>query len=292
MKLSENQKNVFYISLTVFLGLCFGIVVFFIVQHFRNKNTNNCIRKCNGKNCGDDGCKGSCGTCPSGQTCGQDGKCTGCTPNCDGTCKEDDGCGNTCQGTCPSGQTCGQDGKCTGCTPKCDGTCKEDDGCGNPCQDTCQSGQTCISGKCTPNTPDTCYGKNQDPFGPPGACSQNRLKCCNNLQFCFNNKTNGYVCRDQKVDGDICKGDQGFKYPDCTKILGCTGSSQFCPHTACPDECKGRNCGANCKACSDCPIGTTCDPNWNVCVPPNCNDPKSLPCPSGFSCSPKNCVPN
>ena len=78
-----------------------------------------------------------------------------------------------------------------------------------------------------------CYQKDQDPFGPPGGCSQNRLQCCDDLQFCFNKKTNSYVCRDntKKVDGDICKGDSTFKYPDCTKLPACEGSSQFCPST-------------------------------------------------------------
>jgi hypothetical protein len=194
MNLSKNQKNGIYIGLTVF----FGLVVFFIVKHFKNKNTNNCIPKCNGKNCGDDGCKGNCGTCPSEQTCGQDGKCSGtvCIPDCDGkNCGEIDNCNKPCQ-----------EGPCT------------------------EPGYTCISGKCNPNIPDTCYHKDEDPFGnPPGACSQNRLQCCDNLQFCFNKNTNNYVCRDNKLKTDICKGDPGFKYPDCEKIPDCKGSSQFCP---------------------------------------------------------------
>jgi hypothetical protein len=277
MKLSKNQKNGFYIGLTVFLGLCFGLVVFFIVQHFKNKNTNNCTPNCNGKFCGDDGCKGNCGNCPSSQTCGQDGKCsgTGCISVCDGkNCGDDDGCGNPCQeGICPQGQTCisgkcgtpcisncngikcGDDdncgmpcqegicppghtcisGKCSDtCTPDCTGkNCGDDDNCGKQCQDgICPSGQTCISGKCNPNTPDTCYHKDENPFGnPPGACSQKRLKCCDNLQFCFDKNTNSYVCRDKKLSTDNCKGDQDFKFPDCTKIPDCKGSTstQFCP---------------------------------------------------------------
>ena len=38
MKLTQKQKNGFYISLTVFLAVGLGIVVFLIVKHFRNKN--------------------------------------------------------------------------------------------------------------------------------------------------------------------------------------------------------------------------------------------------------------
>jgi hypothetical protein len=234
MNLSKNQKNGIYIGLTVF----FGLVVFFIVKHFKNKNTNNCIPKCNGKNCGDDGCKGNCGTCPSEQTCGQDGKCSGtvCIPDCDGkNCGEIDNCNKPCQeGPCTEpGYTC-IGGKCT-CIPDCDGkNCGEIDNCNNPCQEgpCTEPGYTCIGGKCNPNIPDTCYHKDEDPFGnPPGACSQNRLQCCDNLQFCFNKNTNNYVCRDNKLKTDICKGDPGFKYPDCEKIPDCKGSTSthFCP---------------------------------------------------------------
>ena len=125
----------------------------------------------------------------------------------------------------------------TGCISNCNGIkCGDDDNCGKPCQEgICPDGQTCISGKCNPNTPATCYQKDLDPFGnPPGACSQNRLKCCDNLQFCFNNKTNSYACRDNTVNGDICKGDSSFKYPDCTKIPDCKESNQYCPSTPKP----------------------------------------------------------
>jgi hypothetical protein len=190
MKLSENKKNGFYITLTVFLGVCFVIVVFFIVQHFRNKNTNNCIRKCNEKNCGNDGCKGKCGSCPSGQSCDQDGKCI-CIPKCDGTCSTNDGCGHVCQGSCPSGQTCGQDGKCSSVTD--------------------------------------CYEDNENPFQPPACAQAKKLKCCGTLKFCKNkgdyycrsNKAIGDVCED-----DI---DFSFPVCTGTKISDCMSSTQFCP---------------------------------------------------------------
>ena len=89
MKLTQKQKNGFYISLTVFLAVGLGIVVFLIVKHFRNKN---CTPNCNGKFCGDDGCKGNCGTCLPGQTCGEDGKCSGCPDTCKGKKCGDNGC--------------------------------------------------------------------------------------------------------------------------------------------------------------------------------------------------------
>jgi hypothetical protein len=51
---------------------------------------------CVNKNCGDDGCGGSCGTCSDGVTC-NNGVC--CNKNCSGKNCGDDGCGGSC-GTC------------------------------------------------------------------------------------------------------------------------------------------------------------------------------------------------
>ena len=38
---------------------------------------------CEGKACGDDGCGGSCGDCPDGLACNDEGDC-GCEPDCEG----------------------------------------------------------------------------------------------------------------------------------------------------------------------------------------------------------------
>ena len=45
-----------------------------------------CTPNCQGKQCGDDGCGGSCGDCPNGSPCLVDGFCQGfeCTPDCQG----------------------------------------------------------------------------------------------------------------------------------------------------------------------------------------------------------------
>jgi hypothetical protein len=43
------------------------------------RSTARCIADCAGKACGNDGCGGSCGTCPGGETC-QDGRCGCATP--------------------------------------------------------------------------------------------------------------------------------------------------------------------------------------------------------------------
>jgi hypothetical protein len=110
-----------------------------------------CSPNCSGKVCGDNGCGGSCGTCPTpGQVC-KNGIC--CTPNCTGKVCGDDGCGGSC-GTCPSGISCINNGtKC--CAPVCSGDCGPD-GCGGICG-TCRTEQTCSNGVCcTPNCLQLC----------------------------------------------------------------------------------------------------------------------------------------
>jgi len=102
-----------------------------------------CQPNCQGKECGDDGCGGSCGTCPDIevqanystmiQGCGADGQChcvrciypyfdepwsceadcqmMFCMPNCMGKECGADGCGGSC-GKCGWGAECGPKGQC------------------------------------------------------------------------------------------------------------------------------------------------------------------------------------
>ncbi len=73
-----------------------------------------CTPNCAGKECGDDGCGGSCGKCGEHQGC-KDGKCVD-MPLCGNhVCDQDESC-DTCPADCgcPVGRTC-YDGKC--CTP-------------------------------------------------------------------------------------------------------------------------------------------------------------------------------
>eukprot|EP01117_Protostelium_nocturnum_P007487 TRINITY_DN2678_c0_g1_i3.p1 TRINITY_DN2678_c0_g1~~TRINITY_DN2678_c0_g1_i3.p1 ORF type:complete len:1126 (-),score=283.22 TRINITY_DN2678_c0_g1_i3:1037-4414(-) len=70
-----------------------------------------CTPSCSGKNCGFDGCGGSCGTCDSAGTCSSSGTCQTCQKNCNGKSCGDDGCGGTC-GICASGDTCSTSGTC------------------------------------------------------------------------------------------------------------------------------------------------------------------------------------
>jgi hypothetical protein len=70
------------------------------------------VPNCTGKQCGSDGCGGSCGTCNG--TCTASGQCQGtCVPDCTGKTCGSDGCTGSC-GTCSGGLECGSSGTC-GC---------------------------------------------------------------------------------------------------------------------------------------------------------------------------------
>ena len=95
-----------------------------------------CFPKCSGKFCGDDGCGGSCGTCPSGYSC-ESGTCQDFCPCASGSCC--DGCNyessNFVCGSdadweygCPWGTDCGddvgvryRDRYCSGTSSDCNG---------------------------------------------------------------------------------------------------------------------------------------------------------------------------
>ncbi len=67
-------------------------------------NGGDCIADCHGRYCGDDGCGGSCGQCPSSvPICDYEGQCNpDCRASCLGRECGDDGCGGSC-GVCSEG---------------------------------------------------------------------------------------------------------------------------------------------------------------------------------------------
>ena len=94
-----------------------------------NIRITHCTPACAGLVCGDDGCGGSCGTCPSPETCTAAGACE-CAPACDAVECGSDGCGGSC-GACTSGSIC-TEGQCV-CAPSCGTAVCGDDGCGGSC---------------------------------------------------------------------------------------------------------------------------------------------------------------
>ncbi|MBN2497140.1 MAG: IPT/TIG domain-containing protein [Deltaproteobacteria bacterium] len=125
----------------------------------------DCVPDCDGKDCGDDGCGGSCGDCQAGYYCA-DGSCTECT--CDGKECGNDGCGHSC-GLCSAGYHC-EDGQCVeDCDPDCTGKDCGDDGCGGSCG-TCNTGYHCEHGECVEDCVPDCAGKDCGPDGCGGTC--------------------------------------------------------------------------------------------------------------------------
>lgn len=101
---------------------------------------------CDGRDCGADGCGGSCGTCPENHDC-RDGACVEvhwCGDGfCNSLCGEDcSNCPTDC--ACGCGETC-TDGECL--FTACDGLECGDDGCGDSCG-TCADFHQCEDGIC------------------------------------------------------------------------------------------------------------------------------------------------
>ena len=104
-----------------------------------------CTPDCAEAACGDDGCGGSCGPCPTLWSC-TDGLCQedACVPLCGGKSCGWDGCSGLC-GICPEGTLCSE-GLCeVDCT--CEGKECGDDGCGLSCG-SCGGNTSCVEGLC------------------------------------------------------------------------------------------------------------------------------------------------
>jgi len=196
-----------------------------------------CIPTCEGKDCGPDGCGGTCGECGEGGLC-QDGVC--CYPNCQNKECGPDGCGGTC-GECGEGEEC-IDGLCeTICVPDCAEAQCGDDGCGGSCGD-CAVGQLCEEGQCVA---DPCGG-----VGYQGCCIGELLKWCDDGVLKTADCSGKPHCGWSAAGYYDCETD-GFEDPSGEYPLECP---------ACEPECEGKECGSdNCGGlCGDCGDGKVC----------------------------------
>ena len=78
------------------------------------REPETCKPDCDGRKCGADGCGGSCGACPTAQTCDvESGACErqACVVRCAQRECGDDGCGSSC-GECAADAACGAEGRC------------------------------------------------------------------------------------------------------------------------------------------------------------------------------------
>jgi len=154
---------------------------------------------CDGKQCGDDGAGGGCGTCGGDLVC-LDFQCVAkpCVPDCDAKECGDDGCNGSC-GSCGANASC-QEGTCTCLHKECGGKC-----CGMI--DVCSS-EDGTESCCTPDCeykfcgPDDCGGE-CGTCQPLSDCNVATGQCVCQFVLC-----EGSCCQ----EGEICADVGGVKY--------------------------------------------------------------------------------
>ena len=281
--------------------------------------TCNCAPQCDGKECGDNGCSGQCGTCSGGKKCSSAQQCVDCLTNSD--CKSSNPCqrgvcsGGSCNfepldsGSCNGNGTC-QNGTC--CTPNCSGKCGgESNGCGGTCPaPNCGNGQLCKAGKCCDNSCDGLCGGAKNECGT--ACN---AKCCStSCAGKCGNQTNecGQKCPDP-CPGQTCNAGKCLectKNSDCGRQEVCTSSNRCqlepyvtpcVPTNAIENTCTASNrtqgiCGGEVKYCEvDCSAGAYQCPTLvkgsmscqYFCIM-TCSSVED--CPSGMRCNSGQCA--
>jgi len=207
-----------------------------------------CTPNCLWKECGDDGCGGSCGSCAWNEECQPDGTC--CKPDCAWKECGDDGCGGSC-GFCDWDEECLSDGSC--CAPLCFWSECGDDGCGGSCG-TCSWDEVCENGQCV---------------GVVNECGNYTWEgCCDNetLYWCEDGEVKSVDCSSNPE----CGWDAGNSYYNCGTNGSAEPTGQF-PKSCSggggdPNGCESDECGDLGGACycdSACwDYGDCC---WNVC---------------------------
>ena len=187
-----------------------------------------CLPNCFGYECGPDGCGGTCGECDPGALCDEHGKCEICVKACFGKSCGADGCGGTC-GTCPEEWFCSDEGLCVDCLSDCGTKECGPDGCGGQCG-YCEFGQPCnMDGTCPPCLPD-CTGKQCGDDGCGGTCGD-----CGSSGTCATS-TGKCTCEPDCTD-KVC-GDNG-----CGGSCGiCEGETQLCSSGHCFVPAVGDHC--------------------------------------------------
>ncbi|MBT9558711.1 MAG: hypothetical protein IV100_21955 [Myxococcales bacterium] len=232
-----------------------------------------CVPDCAFRECGGDGCGGSCGSCedPTAPTCDEEqGVCTGtCVPDCYGKTCGDDGCGGTC-GECGEGSTCHDDSWCTPEAWTCDPEYFADE---SICD--CECGAVDVD----------CKEKGAFMAG----CDP--LEVCNAEGLCEDKVPADWTCDPYTFDAqDYCNCDCGVEDPDCgnpdAPIIGCAGQYDSCEQgacVACEAACDGKSCGSDgcggsCGECDEfevCHLGQCADPCFPTplaCEDAECGD--------------------
>ncbi len=281
-----------------------------------------CIPTCGGKDCGPDGCGGSCGQCGPQEECTPSGNCLGpdCFPGeavCEGdlilVCGPD---GTWHKQPCPPGTTC-EDGECQfECTPNCANKDCGPDGCGGNCG-SCPAGASCNIGgicvnTCEPECPDGVECGSNGCGGLCGVCDNDEAcvdgECktsltCLEMQQCswqcgWDEACSSQCWTDASVDAQL----QWMAVMQCIVQVcgqppaeGCwqsaTGNGGECqePFNTCQDctpQCEGLQCGPDgCGGtCGACPAGYACDQHGYCLCAPACDGKECGPDGCGGQC--------
>ena len=159
-----------------------------------------CVPDCTEAMCGDgDGCGGLCqGLCLGEQEECLDGVCL-CVPDCEGKECGGDGCGGSC-GECQGPQDTCVDGICV-CQPLCEGKDCGDDGCEGSCGE-CEEHWECDSGICfyVPWCGDSECDAGEDCGDCPIDCSCCDPPCDSEFEECIQPTTGQWVCAAKMVE--------------------------------------------------------------------------------------------
>jgi hypothetical protein len=222
------------------------------IQDYCDDGTCICQSDCTGKTCGTDGCDGSCGECIGFQDECMEGTCK-CQPDCEGKVCGADGCSGIC-GTCSGPQDECVAGECV-CQPACEGMNCSDDGCGGLCG-ICEGAQDqCLDGICT--CVPACEGILCGDDGCDGVCGT-----CTDPDICFEEACCTPQCEDLECGDNLCGGLCGE----------CPGVQDICQDglCVCIPDCEDKVCGMDgCDgSCGECLPDDVC--NFGVCCTPNC----------------------
>ena len=226
-----------------------------------------CQPSCLGRDCGDDGCGGSCGSCTAPAQCAGDGTCVcpncPCQPECAGKECGPDGCEGLC-GSCANGLTCNEaSGLCTVCSPQCAGRECGANGCGGVCG-TCLAPLTCSPQgqcQCIPQ----CGGRQCGSDGCGGSCGN-----CTSPATCTASGTCTCTpnCVGRECGSDGCSATCGT----CSGGASCLqGQCQVCAPACNGKTCGPDGCGGQCGTCADAakPVCTSS----GTCVASSCTLP-------------------
>ena len=284
--------------------------------------TSVCTPDCEDKQCGSDGCGGSCGDCDDGDPCNgvetcDEGSClTGQPPDCDdgdpctedtcdavGGCKHAEHSGPCEDGNpCTKGETCvegqcigGEKVECFDFNPCTDNVCSSSQGClyfpntkpcddGNPCTD----GDQCLDGECQPGTTNVCFPCDSD----LDCLEYDDGDLCNGVVGCVDGQCEAVpdslvVCEDDNVDDCViweCEADTGLCAPEPGPDGKLCDDGDKC---TLDDMCVEGTCAGKPANCND---GSLC--TEDSCAPEKGCIHEIIVCDDGSACTVDGCTPN